>query len=386
MVPEEDQGAVLVVDDAAANRELLRDLLEARGFEVREAADGPAALAALENVEGLPDAVLLDVMMPGLDGFEVCRRIKQNPPTAHLPVLMVTALADRASRLRGISEGATDILTKPLDVVDTHLRVRNAVMAKKLYDQLALQNQVLLEAEQARDSLVHMIVHDLKAPLTSVLGYCKLLKRLARQRKDEQELEFLHQVIAGGQRTVEMVDTILSVSRLEAGQMVLCTEPTDIGSLLREVEASARFLADGQTSLEFDIPSGITLSCDPSLIRRVLLNLIDNALRFANPTDRRVKVSARRRDSGRIELRVEDNGKGISPDQRAAVFDKFSQAAGTSRRNHGLGLAFCRLAVERHGGRIWIEGEPGRGAVLCFTIDGLPDAPTKEDYPRGPAE
>jgi two-component system sensor histidine kinase/response regulator len=336
---------------------------------VQEASDGHQALAALQVGNGLPDAVLLDVMMPGLDGFEVCRRIKLNPATAHLPVLMVTALADRASRLRGISEGATDFLTKPIDTVDTHLRVRNAVLAKRLYDQLASKNRQLEEAEQARDSLVHMIVHDLKSPLTSVLGYCKLLKARAKERMDEREIEFLDNSLAGGRRTLEMVDSILSVSRLEAGQMPLTLAPIDVGALLREVEASARSMATGLTvCLEFSPPGQLSLKGDAVLLRRVLSNLVDNAMRFADPKNGLVRVSVRRSDHGEVEFSVEDNGQGIPLETRSTIFDKFAQANQTSRRNYGLGLAFCRLAVEHHGGRIWIDGEPGQGTIFRFSI------------------
>lgn len=367
MAPEDEAtGVVLVVDDEPANRELMRDLLEARGFTVREAGDGYAALAILER-EPLPDVILMDVMMPGMDGFEACRLVRGNPLTAHIPVLMVTALADRASRLRGISEGAADFLIKPIDTVDTHLRVRNAVQSKRLFDQLAEKNRALIEAEEARDSLVHMIVHDLKSPLTSVLGYCKLLKGVAKERMDEQQLEFLDRSIAGGQRTLEMVDSILSVSRLEAGQMSLHRESTDLEALLKDLEASLRSTTLDGLSLEFSVPAGLSLACDPSLLRRVLSNLIDNALRFADLKQGRVQVTASRNGGG-VEFSVSDNGKGIPVEARASVFDKFAQVSQTTRRNYGLGLAFCRLAVEHHGGRIWTDGEPGQGAIFRFHI------------------
>lgn len=367
MLEDDNNGAVLVVDDEPANRELLRDLLEARGFQVREAADGYAALDALAKWD-LPDVILLDIMMPGLDGFEVCRKIRENAATSHLPVIMVTALADRASRLRGISEGASDFLTKPIDTVDTHMRVRNAAQSKKTFDQLVEKNRRLLEAEEARDSLVHMIVHDLKSPLTSVLGYCKLLKGMARERMDDQQVEFLNRSIAGGQRTLEMVDSILSVNRLEAGQLVLQPEPTSVGGLLIELADSLGPIAPAGLQLDFHPPDDdFSVALDSSLVRRVLANLIDNAMRFSKPKEGQVKVSASG-NAGEVRFSVADNGKGIPPESREAVFDKFSQVAQTSRRNYGLGLAFCRLAVERHGGRIWIEGEPDGGAVFCFTI------------------
>lgn len=369
MPGDDNHGVILVVDDESANRELLRDLLEDRGFEVWEAADGQLALGMLESGE-LPDVILLDVTMPGLDGFEVCRRIRQDPETQHLPVLLVTARADRDSRLRGISEGATDYLTKPIDLVDTQMRVRNAIRTKRLYDQLAKKNRRLQEAEQARDNLVHMIVHDLKSPLTAVLGYCKLLlKGLAKQRLDEQQVDFLERSIASGRRTLDMVDSILTVSRLEDGQMELRRELTDIEKLVGELRASLDFATVDGLKLIFQVEEGLIVSCDPWLLQRVLSNLIDNAMRFADPEDGLVTLVASRRESS-IEFSVSDNGKGIPSELRDTVFEKFTQEGQANRRNYGLGLAFCRLAVEAHGGHIWVEERAERGTLFRFTIPG----------------
>ena len=212
-----------------------------------------------------------------------------------------------------------------------------------------------------------MIVHDLKSPLTSVLGYCKLLRGFAKERMDEQQAQFLERSIAGGQRTLDMVDSILSVSRLEAGQLLIQLEATEVDSLLSELEASLRVAGKPGVTLEFLPSNGLSVDCDATLVRRVLANLIDNATRFADPTHGLVRVEAEQVEEG-VRFSVSDNGQGIPEEHRAAIFDKFSQVSQTSRRNYGLGLAFCRLAVEQHGGRIWIDGAPNQGAIFRFTI------------------
>lgn len=155
------RSRVLVVDDEERNRSLLKRLLEKRGFSVREAVDGEDALAKV--TEEQPDVILLDVMMPRMDGFEVCRRLKAQPHTQAIPILMVTSLEDRDSRLKGIQAGANDFLTKPVDQEEVALRVRNAAYSKQLYDELQEKYRKLREMAELRDSLTRMIMDDTEA-------------------------------------------------------------------------------------------------------------------------------------------------------------------------------------------------------------------------------
>lgn len=163
-------GRILVVDDDAKNRLLLRELIEARGDQVLEAEDGQTALALA--AEHLPDAIVLDIMMPGMDGFEVCRRLKENRDTVHIPVLIVTALTEREDRLRGIDAGANDFISKPVDQQEVLLRLRNAVYGKQLYDQLQKNFKTLREMEELRDSLRALIEHDTEA-MASLVSFVK---------------------------------------------------------------------------------------------------------------------------------------------------------------------------------------------------------------------
>ena len=366
--PEPTQtGKILVVDDDAKNRELLRDLLEAKGHSVVEAESGQQALEMV--AAGRPDVVLLDVMMPGMDGFEVCRRLKGNPETAPIPVLMVTALEERSDRITGIDAGANDFLTKPVDPQDVVLRVRNAVAAKKLYDQLQGSYDRLKELEALRDNLTHMIVHDLRSPLTGIMGFMQLVQMQAGQKLDDTESQFLGKALASCSTLLEMINSLLDVNRLEEGKMPLKPATCDLRALADEAIETLGAATEG-IKLQVDRPAEEVIAhCDPEVIRRVIANLASNAIRFT-PRAGEVRL-ALESDPERARVSVTDSGPGIPPEYREKIFEKFGQVeAREDNRKYstGLGLTFCKLAVEAHGGRIGLVSEVGRGSTFWFEL------------------
>jgi len=360
-------GKVLVVDDDPKNRELLRNLLEAKGHSVTEAESGQKALGTVKATR--PDVVLLDVMMPGMDGFEVCRRLKGNPDTAPIPVLMVTALEERSDRITGIDAGANDFLTKPVDPQDVVLRVRNAVAAKKLYDQLQESYDRLKELEVLRDNLTHMIVHDLRSPLTGIMGFMQLVQMQAGQKLDDTESQFLGKALASCSTLLEMINSLLDVNRLEEGKMPLKPARCDLRALADEAIETLGAATEG-IKLRFDRPTEEVIAhCDPEVVRRIIANLLGNAIRFT-PKEGEVRL-ALESDPERARVSVTDSGPGIPPDYREKIFDKFGQVeAREDNRKYstGLGLTFCKLAVEAHGGRIGLVSEVGRGSTFWFEL------------------
>src|SRR5712671_240096 len=217
-------GTVLVVDDEPKNVMLLQDLLESRGYTVLSASDGDKGLDLAR--ERIPDVVLLDVMMPRLNGFDVCRKLKAEQKTAMIPVLLVTSLDARQDRLAGIGAGANDFITKPIDSGDFLLRVRNAVATKRLHDRVSHQLQRLQELEAARDTLTHMVVHDLRSPLTGLRGYLELLRAVANG--NAEVAEYASEADAIAKRLTEMISQVLDMSRLESGQMPLSLKEADL--------------------------------------------------------------------------------------------------------------------------------------------------------------
>ncbi len=369
---EQHSGCVLVVDDEEKNRRLLREILLAHGYDVIEAANGVEALQEAE--EHTPDAILLDVMMPDLDGFEVCRRLKGGAQTASIPVLMVTALQDRKSLLLGIDAGAMEFLTKPVDPREISLRVRNAVHMKHQQDELEAGYAKLLELEQLRDRLVHMIVHDMRSPLMVIDMGLQIAELDAADLFDEPARENLKGVRGTTQELIDMVTAILDVSKLESESMILNRSPQDLLEMSRSVIVTMGPLAGDRrlaAKVEGEAP---LLMVDSGLIERVLVNLLTNAIRHTHPEGHiRIQIEP---GPTSVLCKVVDDGRGIPRIDQARVFEKFGQVdKHRAKYSTGLGLTFCRMAVEAHGGEIGLESDGKSGSTFWFR---LPLAPVHE--------
>jgi signal transduction histidine kinase len=372
---------VLIVDDDADNRFLLRELLAGDDYGIIEAADGAQALACVAR--HVPDVILLDVLMPGMDGLAVCRRLRADRRTAAVPVILVTAQRSRDDRLAGIAAGASDFLTKPVDVAELRLRVRNAVSTKRLYDRVEREYQRTKELERHRDNLVHMLVHDLRSPLTGIVCDLQLLEAEGQRVLHPDLMECVSGAIKSAQVLSGMIRSILDVNRLESGAMPLTLEETDVVGVVRKARTEL-----GSAALRVRVEHGdggghSTALCDPELIRRVVLNLLGNAMHFS-PPEELVTVSIGRRN-GSVRIAVADRGPGVPAEHHDRIFQKFGQVenGGRPRRaSTGLGLAFCRLAVEAHSGRIGVQSEDGKGSTFWFELPVRPAAeePESDDH------
>jgi two-component system sensor histidine kinase/response regulator len=362
----EASAKVLVVDDEPRNVQLLQDLLEVRGYTVWTAEDGEQGFQIAQT--RIPDLVLLDVMMPRLNGFDVCRKLKADERTAMIPVLLVTSLDARQDRLEGIGAGANDFITKPIDSAELVLRVRNAVTTKRLYDQVTAQFRRLQELEAARDTLTHMIVHDLRSPLTGLQGYLDLLRMAVAAGAHDEVLEYARDANATAGRLKDMVSQVLDVSRLESEQMPVAAEATDLVQLL---PAAVGSLGPPPPTVQvvYRLPRHpVVIRCDQDLVSRVVVNLVGNAFKFT-PRNSEVSIGLEAHD-GSARITVTDGGTGIAPEHRELIFEKFGQTSlgrAAAGRSTGLGLTFCKLAVEAHGGRIGVENAGHGGA--CFWVE-----------------
>lgn len=367
----DDTGTVLVADDQAINRELLRDALEPRGHQVLEAHDGEAALEVAHREQ--PDVILLDVMMPSPDGFEVCRRLKADPTTGPIPILLVTALSNREDRLEGIRAGANDFITKPINVTDTSLRVRNALRLKRIYDLSKRQYAELQELEKMRDSMVHMLIHDLKSPLTAIIGFQRLLE--FDPKLEERQKAFVTKTLTNSYRLLEMISAVLDLNKIEQADFELNVEATTTEVVVASALESSRPLTGSQSQLVVSGTDQHPFVCDPEMIRRVLVNLLDNAAKYAPKEDGRVELELIRTEDA-IHFAIRDNGPGISQEDQQKLFQKFVQAGKRHRYSTGLGLAFCRMAVEAHGGQLGVRSEPPNGTEFWFRLP-------QRDLPKG---
>jgi signal transduction histidine kinase len=363
---------VLIVDDDARNRELLGEIMTADGYRVVFAADGQEALDHLAEDEEGVDLVLLDVMMPRVDGIEACRRIRADEKTRSIPVIMVTALSSREDRLRGIEVGANDILTKPLEILDVRLRVRNALEQKHLADRVQSDFDRLQELERLRDSLVHMVVHDLRSPLTNLRLCLSLLETSPSVAANEATL--VEDSLAATERITSLVNTVLDMSRLEDTSLPLDRQVQDVDEVVERALESVSFIRWRRKLLVTFAERPLTAFIDPQLMSRVIENLALNAFK-ATDDDGIIEVAARRAGS-EVVVEVSDNGRGIPKDVQSSVFEKFGRGpSGKGRpQSWGLGLAFVRMAVHAHGGEVGFDSEEGMGTRFWFSIPETPPA------------
>jgi two-component system sensor histidine kinase/response regulator len=353
----EEKPSILIVDNEPGARFTLDALLFREGYDLAFAAGGPEALAQLDDLK--PDILLLDVMMPGMDGFEVCQRLKADNRWRHIPVILVTSLDSKEDLARGLDAGADDFLSKPVNALELRARVRSMLRIKKQYDEL----QATLGL---REDLANMIVHDMGNTLTSVLGLSDLLKKKVTM---PDQLEEIGLIWTQARRLRSFLDDMLVLAKMEAGKPILKRSTVDVSQLALGVEKSYGVVARARgINLVVDLPGEFRrTSLDANLFQRVLDNLVSNALKFS-PAD---SVVTLRVEYPGPHLRVEvlDEGPGIPEEHRERIFDKFEIVAMRKRdvAQVGLGLAFCKMVVEAHGGHIFVKANEPKGAV--FTVE-----------------
>jgi len=361
----ETRPTLLVVDDTAANIDVLIDAL-GDDYSVCVATDGNDALNSVKRDR--PDLILLDIMMPEMDGFEVCRRVKDDPTSRDIPIIFLTAMSEDADEARGLGLGAADYITKPFNLAIVKARVRYHLELCRQKQELQQSYDKLSELETQRDSLVHMIVHDMRSPLTSILGRLQMAQK---NPLSEKAAGYMAKALESTNELMEMISTLLDVSKMEAGQMTLDYSAVNMSGLVSETLRMVEPL-QGQRKLTLTSPEEMeALSGDTHLIRRILQNLVGNALKFTDKEEGVITVRIEIAVEDRVRVSVTDNGPGIPLEYREKIFDKFCQVEARKQGqmySTGLGLTFCKLAVEAHGGRIGLESDLGKGSTFWFEL------------------
>jgi signal transduction histidine kinase len=382
--PPADAPLILVADDVPANVELLFDQLHVLGFRAIAALDGPSAVAT--TFEQMPDLCILDVSMPagdlGVDdrstGFEVCRRIKRDPRTARIPVIFVTALNDTTDRVKAIEAGGDDFLTKPHNRLVLGARVRSLLKLKAATDALEESLRKQKELEKVRDDLMKMIVHDLKTPLTSIIGAMEMMIDGDFGPLTTSQRGALGDAESRAEDLLGLIEDLLEVARLEETRLSLNLRPIAPAALLAEVrhEWEIRFQQERATAVVEAADDAPVIEADHALLKRVFSNLVQNALSHSARAVT-VTLGARRENDGTL-FTVADDGVGIPVEYHDIIFRKFEQVKTPHIprvRSSGLGLAFCKLVVEAHGGRIWVKsGGEMIGSAFHFWLPVTPPA------------
>ncbi|HXP89895.1 MAG TPA: response regulator [Fibrobacteria bacterium] len=360
-------GRILAVDDNVDNLRLLESILSVDGHEVRAALNGETALRALSA--GFAELVLLDVSMPGMDGYEVCRRMKADPGMAQVPVLFLSAHQDLDAKLEGFEAGGQDYVTKPFLAAEVLARVRMHLRVARAERDLVENMGRLRELERLRDDLVHLVVHDMRSPLTGICGNLELAAMEAQSLGHEKLGNRIRKAVDSAMALNNLSNTMLDLSRLEEKRMPVSIEPCDAAELARQAWARLGSTVEHHF-LELGGALGPgTLHCDRDLTLRILQNLVSNAVHHA-PFETTIGIRCRP-GTGRTRVEILDHGRGVPEGQRGTVFEKFRQVEEhrkTGYHSSGLGLTFCKLAVEAQGGEIGVENAPGAGALFWFTL------------------
>ncbi|MBN3946251.1 MAG: hybrid sensor histidine kinase/response regulator [Nostoc sp. NMS7] len=357
---------ILAVDDIQDNLILVEAILESEGYKIDLASDGIKALQKIE--QSPPDLILLDVMMPGIDGYEVTRRIRKNPAISYIPILLITAFHE-SSVVEGLDAGADDFIRKPFDTDELLARVRSLLRLKHSLDEQQ-------KMARQREDFVSRLTHDLRTPLVASDRMLNLFEMETFCKISPEMKQAIAVMIRSNQNLMDMVNTLLEVYRFEAGKKTLNWEVCDLREISEEVVSELSPLTNEKgLTLEIDTSeleplgknAGIIMG-DRLELRRVLNNLIANAIKFTDTGGITVRILERSSHPGNpdsVIIEIQDTGYGIAPEDQATIFERFRQGR-NKRSGSGLGLHLSHRIVEGHAGTIQVASEVGKGSL--FTV------------------
>ncbi len=388
--PSSLQARILIVEDDPQNIELMKAQLHGEGYSIDCAVDGEDAL--LHMSQSKPDLVLLDILLPKKSGYEVCKRLKSQADTRAIPVIMVTALKDMESRVKGIAVGADDFLSRPVDKAELVARVKSMLRIKKLHDDLLKESQnalassekvelqqrvlksmstQLMQASHLKYEFIVNMSHALRTPLNVIIGFSEMLQDQLVGRLNEKQTKYVGNILGGGRELERLISNIVDVFKIETGKVSL--EATEFS--LKEVIETALAPYEGvrkAKNIRVSVhvaPEVARISADPQKLLTVLDNLLSNAFKFTSAPGV-VEVTAGRAEDC-VRISVADSGIGLSPEDCKKVFTEFYRVddpTASAGSGSGLGLTLSKKLVAMHGGEMWAESKKGKGATFIFTL------------------
>jgi signal transduction histidine kinase len=373
-------GTILIVDDMPANLEVVTNHLERQGYRAVVALSGDEGIERAEYVQ--PDLILLDVMMPGIDGFEICRRLKASERTRAIPVIFMTALADTTDKLAGFAAGAVDYVTKPLNGAEVLARIESHLALYALRRQLAAQNAQLQQEIAVRaetqaalqrsntefEQLAYVASHDMQEPLRKIASYLQLLSQRYQGELDADADEFIGYAVDGAKRMQALINDLLAFSRV--GTKAKPFASTDCRQIVRTALADLQFAIE-DSGARIEVGELPTVMGDATQLSQLFRNLLSNAIKFHRDEPPVVRVVAE--PAGACwRFAVSDNGIGIAAEYFERIFVIFQRLHGRGQyAGTGIGLAICKKIVERHGGQIEVRSVEGEGSTFAFTLPAL---------------
>lgn len=362
------QYKVLLVDDIPMNLQILGTMLDHDSLELYYSNSGIEALKILEQLK--PDLILLDITMPDMDGYEVCKRIKNHQETEDIPVIFITANSLIDDIVKGFKVGAIDYITKPFNSQELISRVFTHLELKRSRDIIKTQNQKLQDLNATKDKFFSILAHDLKNPFNALLGFSELLYKRFDTLTDESKKEFITFLYHSSKKGYNLLTNLLEWGRSQSGHIELKQEIVDIGILVEDTIDLFHFNAEKKDiHLENKIPVETLLFADRHMTETIIRNLISNAIKF---TSQEGKVSIYHElETSFSRISVKDSGIGISEENQKKLFriDTTITTSGTELESGtGLGLILCKEFIEKHGGTISCTSDEGKGSTFSFTL------------------
>jgi two-component system sensor histidine kinase/response regulator len=371
-ITQRHKGDILIVDDTLANLDLLLAMLSNQGYKVRAAINGTMALKSVFSAT--PELILLDINMPDMDGFEVCRQLKSDDRTREIPIIFISASDQMDDKVRAFETGGVDYVTKPFQVEEVLARVSSqlALYQHKRELESFRQREIdyLRELSAMKDEFVQTVSHDLKNPLSVILGYTEILSGEDVIQHDAELLSYVSAIKRKSDEMYGLISNLLDLAKIEAG-MGLNAAPIMLDKFLDEQVESIRPLAESKhIAFVYTVaPLNVTLTADAMRLGQVMQNLLSNAIKYT-PEGRRVELS-HTIQTARILLQVKDNGLGIPREDLPNIFEKFYRV-NTPEHNTstgtGLGLSIAKAIIEQHRGSIWVESELGKGSTFSIEL------------------
>ena len=363
---------LLVVDDVQTNVLLLKALLSKDGYGILVANNGQEALEVIRNEN--PDLILLDVMMPGMDGFEVAERLKSEEYRCEIPIIFLTALDDTQSIVNGFKLGAGDFISKPFRKEELMVRIKHQlslVAARRIIEE---KNEELRKTIAGRDKMYSVIAHDLRSPMASMKMLLNtIMMSVEKDKIDPDMFDMLEMSNKTSEEVFSLLDNLLKWTKSQLGKLTVIPQKLDISGLADGVVEVMNSVAEVKhIKLIRTDHESFFVYVDIEMIKSVLRNLISNAVKFSNP-DSEIKVGIKAED-GKVIVSVTDSGKGIKKeDQHKLLKDSthFTTYGTNSEEGSGLGLLLCRDFARKNGGELWFESEENLGSVFSFSLPQL---------------
>jgi len=353
---------ILIVDDVPANLRLLDHILRDKGYKVRPVPNGTLALQVAEKEK--PDLILLDVMMPDIDGFEVCCRLKANPKLNDVPIIFISALNDTNDIVKALTAGGADFITKPFKAEEVRVRVETHL---NLYN----QKKELQRINAEKDRFFSIIAHDLRGPFSSFLGVTQLLDEKLSELTKEDIQDFAASMRISATNLFSLLENLLQWAKIKQG--LIPFEPKNM-LLFKIAEESIVNVHEPAKNKGIEIinsiEDGVEVYADKNMLQTVIRNLVSNAIKFT-PKGGKISLNAKVSEDKSVEVSVKDSGIGMNPVMMDNLFrlDVRTNRPGTEgEASTGLGLILCKDFIEKQGGKIWVESEEGKGSVFYFTV------------------